>query len=114
VRKRPLDDFTRDLDAGAEMVRKAGGALILVDPLYSRMLLAHANVAPYREAMRTAAKRNGAALFSRFSLLQHWVDTGVFDIESASKADRPEAADQMNRCIGTALARFILRGAGKD
>lgn len=114
VRKRPLADFSRDLDTGAEIVRQAGGELILVDPLYSRMLLAHANVAPYREAMRSAAERNGAVLFSRFSLLHHWADAGVFDIESLNKTDRIEAADERSRCLGTALAQVILRSAGPE
>lgn len=114
VRKRPLDDFARDLDTGAEMVRKAGGELILVDPLYSRMLLAHANVTPYRDTMRAAAERNGAALFSRFALLHHWAEAGIFDIETTSKTDRIQAADERNRCLGTALAQLVLDSAGKD
>lgn len=112
VRKRPVADFTRDLDSGAEMVRAAGGELILVDPLYSRMLMEHANVGPYREAMAAAAQRHGAVLFSRFALLRRWTEMGLFEMEATPKSEQAQAADQRSRCLGQALAEVMLRAAG--
>jgi len=111
VRKLPLEAFARTLDDGAEAVRAAGADLILVDQQYSRMLLAHADLLPYRAAMQAAAQRHHAVLFSRFELIRQWVEAGDLDLESAAKPDRPKIAALLNACLGQALARTVLRGA---
>ncbi len=113
VRKLPLDEFARTLDEGAEAVRAAGADLILVDQQYSRLLQAHVDLPPYRAAMQQAAQRHHAVLFSRFDLIRQWVEAGDLDLESAAKADRPKMAALRNACLGQALARTVLRAAGR-
>jgi hypothetical protein len=113
VRKLPMDEFARTLDAGAAVVRQRGADLVLVDPQFSRMLQLNADVAPYRTAMREATERNGAVLFQRFGLIRHWVDAGALDLEKAPRRDRPEAAAKLNACLGRALATVVLHAANR-
>jgi hypothetical protein len=112
VRKLPPEEFAHTLDDGAEAVQAAGADLILVDQQYSRMLLAHAALPPYRAAIQEAAQRHHAVLFSRFDLIRQWVEAGDLDLESAAKPDRPKIFGLLNACLGQALARTVLRGAG--
>lgn len=112
VRKLPAEELARTLDAGAETVRQEGGDLLLVDPQYSRMLMAHTSLDPYREVMQQAARRHAALLFRRFDLIRAWAETGPLDLESAARPDRTKMAERLNACLGTTLARMVLRAAG--
>ncbi len=112
ARKLPAEEFARTLDAGAEAVHAAGADLLLVDPQYSRMLQANTTLGPYRETMQQAARRHAALLFSRFDLIRRWAEAGQLDLESAAKPEREKMAEQLNACLGQALAQTVLRAAG--
>ena len=112
VRKLPTEDLARTLDAGAEAVRQAGADLLLIDPQYSRMLEANADLKPYRETMLQAAQRHGAVLFRRFDVIRSWAKAGQLDLESAAKPERMKIADQLNTCLGQALAQTVVAAAG--
>ena len=53
----------------------------------------------------------GVALFHRFDLMRAWANDGGIDLERTAKVDREKALDQLNDCLGQALARFVLSGA---
>lgn len=99
------------LHAGAERVREAGGDLILIDPQFSRFLRANTDLDPYETAMQQVATMPGVALFHRFDLMRAWSNDGRIDLERTHKADRDKVLDELNACLGKALARFVLSGA---
>jgi len=84
--------------------------LILMDPQFSRFLRANADVETYREKLSQAAYASGAALFSRWVVMKHWVETGGIDLERAPPAQRAATADRLNECLARALADFMVGG----
>jgi len=99
------------LHAGAERVREAGGDLVLIDQQFSRFLRANTDLDPYEDVMQQVATMPGVALFHRFELMRAWANDGRIDLEHTPKADRDKALDELNACLGKALARFVLSGA---
>ena len=99
------------LHTGAERVRDGGGDLVLIDPQFSRFLRANTDLDPYDGVMQQVATMPGVALFHRFELMRTWANDGRIDLERTPKADRDKALDELNACLGKALARFVLSGA---
>jgi acyl-CoA thioesterase I len=99
------------LHAGAEQVRDAGGDLVLIDPQFSRFLRANTDLDPYEGVLQQLGTMPGVALFHRFDLMRTWANDGRIDLEHTQKADRDKALDELNECLGKALARFVLSGA---
>jgi hypothetical protein len=99
------------IEAGAALVRDSSD-LILVDPQYSRFLGGNTNIEPYENAIVRAAAEPGVTLFQRFDLMRRWADRGLIDLERAAPADRPATAERLHACLGRALARLVVAGAG--
>ena len=64
------------LHAGADMVRDAGGDLVLIDPQFSRFLRANTDLDPYEGVLQQVATMPGVALFHRFDLMRAWTNEG--------------------------------------
>ena len=111
VRGLQPDGMLDVLHTGAERVRDAGGDLVLIDPQFSRFLRANTDLDPYENVMQQVATMPGVALFHRFDLMRAWANDGRIDLEHTPKADRDKALDELNACLGKALARFVLSGA---
>jgi hypothetical protein len=114
VRKLPPPELGRRLDEGAAAVRQAGADLVLIDPQFSRMLDANADLSPYHAAMREAAARAGAVLFHRYDLIRGWAASGELDLESATAREREHVIGRLNACLGRALAGTVLHAAGLE
>ena len=65
----------------------------------------------YESVLQQVATMPGAAIFHRFDLMRTWANDGRIDLEHTQKADRDKALDELNECLGKALARFVLSGA---
>jgi hypothetical protein len=110
VRGLQPDGMLDVLHTGAEYVRDAGGDLVLIDPQFSRFLRANTDLDPYENVMQQVATMPGVTLFHRFELMRSWANDGIIDLERTPKADRDKALDELNTCLGKALARFVLSG----
>lgn len=104
------DTMAETLHDGADIVRDAGADLILIDPQFSRFLRANADLDPYEGVLQQVATMPGVVLFQRFELMRAWASDGRVDLERTAKADREKALDELNVCLGQALARFVLSG----
>jgi acyl-CoA thioesterase-1 len=101
------------LHEGLDDIRGAGGDVVLVDPQFSRFLRANTDVDAYEAVMREAASTTpGVAFFPRFDLMHAWADDGSIDLERTDKTDRDKALNQLNFCLGQALAKLVLTAAG--
>ncbi len=98
------------LHAGAERIRDQGGDLVLIDPQFSRFLRANTDLDPYENVLQQVATMPGVALFHRFDLMRAWANDGRMDLEHTQKSDRDKALEELNDCLGKALARFVLSG----
>jgi hypothetical protein len=111
ARNLPPAEFAATLADGMRRTRAADADLILIDPQFSRLLTAKANLAPYEETLERAAAGPDVVLFHRFALMRRWVETTQIDIETATRADREETVDRLHECLARALARVVLHDA---
>jgi len=102
------DGLHAALAEGVAHVRARGGDTVLIDPNYSRALRANTEIDPYMQVLRQVADMPGVVLFPRYDVTHAWVDKAVLDVEKAPKADRLAAVDELHRCVGQALAVFVL------
>lgn len=112
LRKTGPDTFRETLEHGARLVSDQGGDLILIDPQFSRVVRAHADLTPYERTFRDVAEQQGVTLFGRFDLTSHWVATGELDLEKASTAERAHLSEMQQDCLAHALAGMVLKAAG--
>jgi hypothetical protein len=116
VRRVPPAAFAATVAEGERVVHDRHADLVLVDPLYSALLEARADLAPYRAAI-FATLANGAddgagtAVLDRYGLMRGWARDGLFDIDRTPKAERRQAMARLDGCIGEMLARRVLAGA---
>lgn len=101
------------LDDGVEAAAKAGADVVLIDPQFSRFLRANADLGPYETVLRQMTDTSGVTLFPRFDLTREWVNNGQVDLERVSKDQRDNTIALLNDCLGQALARYVLAGAGE-
>jgi len=104
------DGLLEVLHSGADLVHNGGGDLLLIDPQFSRFLRANTDVEAYLGVMQQVATMPGVSLFRRFDLMRTWANDSGIDLERAPKAERGKALDELNACLGQALARFVLSG----
>ncbi len=103
----PANNFAQTLSAGAAAVTQAGADLVLVDPQYSRFLVAHATLDPYAQVMRQAASGPDALLFHRFDLMRFWTQAGRIDLERTPRGQRLKMLGTLHACLGAQLARVV-------
>lgn len=107
------DGLRAVLQDGAEAIEKANADLVVMDPQFSRFLRANADLNPYETVLQQVTDGPGSSLFHRFDLTQLWVNNGQVDLERTSRDERDQTIVRLNTCLGEALARFILGGAGE-
>lgn len=118
VRRVPPAAFAGTVAEGERLVHDSHADLVLVDPLYSALLEARADLAPYRAAIFAtladgAADGSGTAVLDRYGLMQGWAQAGLFNIDHTPKPQRRAAMARLDGCIGEMLARRVLAGAAK-
>ena len=113
ARNLDLDELAATLDSGLGQVDAAGADAVLVDPQFSRVLRANANVEPYLEAMRLAAAAHNAPLVRRYDLMQAWAEADKVDLERAPRPKRVAATDRLNDCLAQAVAAVLASGIGE-
>ncbi|MEA2728170.1 MAG: hypothetical protein QOD93_2182 [Acetobacteraceae bacterium] len=107
------DALRSDLQDGADAVEEAHADLVLIDPQFSRFLRANADLNPYETVLSQMTSTSAATLFHRFDLTQGWVNAGQVDLERVSHEERDKTIELLNNCLGQALARYVLAGAGE-
>jgi acyl-CoA thioesterase-1 len=101
------------LQIGADAADAAHADVVLIDPQFSRFLRANADLNPYETVLVQMAETQAVTLFRRFDLTRGWVSTGQVDLERVSRDERDKTIATLNECLGQALARYVLAGAGE-
>lgn len=113
VRGLPPNDMGDALQEGIGQALATGADVVLIDSQFSRFLRANADLEPYEQTLEQMAVLSGVVLFRRYDAMQDWADAGTIDLERASRRDRVRMMALLNTCLGDALARFVLNGAGQ-
>lgn len=106
------DRMRQALREGLDLIHAVGGSLMLMDPQFTRALRANTDVEPYETELQQVAALPGAGLFHRYDLTRIWALQGQVDPERATKDTREAELARLNVCLGQALARYVLNGAG--
>ena len=106
------DRMRQALHEGLDIIRAAGGSLVLIDPQFTRALSANTDLEPYESELQQVAALPGALLFHRYEVTRIWAQQGEIDPERATKEARADELVRLNTCLGQVLTRFVLSGVG--
>jgi len=106
------EDFRDAVDDGVAAIRQTGADVLLINPQYSPRLETMISLTPYLDRMRMVAQQHDVPLFDRFAIMQHWNESGAFDLFGPVKG--LEMAHAVHDCLGRALAIFVLDAARID
>jgi hypothetical protein len=103
------DDFRHALDEGITAVKATGSDVVLMNLQYSPRMETMLPTTPYLDNMRAAAQQQDVPLFDRYSIMQNWNESGVFDLSSSSRSFA--LAKGVHKCLGRALADLVVAAA---
>jgi hypothetical protein len=109
MRSTDPDDFRAGVDEGVVALQEAGADVILMNPQYSPRTETMISAPPYLDSMRVVAQQHDVPLFDRFAIMQHWNESGEFDLFSTFHGI--ELAKRVHDCLGRALSRFVIDAA---
>ena len=109
MRSTDPDDFRSGLDDGVVALQEAGADVVLMNPQYSPRTETMISAPPYLDSMRVVAQQHDVPLFDRFAIMQHWNESGEFDLFSTFHGI--ELAKRVHDCLGRALSRFVIDAA---
>ena len=109
VRSVDPEDFRAAVDEGVVALQDAGADVILMNPQYSPRTETMISAPPYLDNMRVVAQQHDVPLFDRFAIMQHWNESGEFDLFSTFHG--VELAKRVHNCLGRALAQFVIDAA---
>jgi hypothetical protein len=109
MRSTDPDDFRTGVDEGVVALQEAGADVVLMNPQYSPRTETMISASPYLDSMRVVAQQHDVPLFDRFAIMQHWNESGEFDLFSTFHGI--ELAKRVHDCLGRALSRFVIDAA---
>ena len=109
MRSTDPDDFRSGVDEGVVALQEAGADVVLMNPQYSPRTETMISAPPYLDSMRVVAQQHDVPLFDRFAIMQHWNESGEFDLFSTFHGI--ELAKRVHDCLGRALSRFVIDAA---
>jgi hypothetical protein len=106
------DDFRNAVDEGITAVKAAGADAVLMNLQYSPRMETMLPTTPYLDNIRAVAQQQDVPLFDRYSIMQHWNESGVFDLSNSSRSFA--LAKSVHDCLGRALANLVVAAAKLD
>jgi hypothetical protein len=76
---------------------------------YSPRMETMLHTAPYLDNIRAVAQQQDVPLFDRYTIMQNWNESGVFDLSNSSRSFA--LAKSVHDCLGRALANLVVAAA---
>jgi hypothetical protein len=106
-----LDDFTRTLQSGIELLRRSRIDPMLIDMQYGRLAVGLINFEPYLDSMHWVAEANGVLLFPRYEIMRYWSENGsITSGQAVGGAERAKLAAVSYDCLARQIAAAIQLG----
>jgi hypothetical protein len=112
IRSIHADDFRNAVDEGITAIKAAGADAVLMNLQYSPRMETMLPTTPYLDNIRAVAQQQDVPLFDRYSIMQNWNETGVFDLSNSSRSFT--LAKSVHDCLGRALANLVVAAAKLD
>jgi hypothetical protein len=106
IRSVDVDNFRDAIDRGVTALQYAGTDVVLMNMQYSPRTETMVSPASYIDNMRLAAQQRAVPLFDRFAIMNHWNETGEFDLFSPVRG--VDLAKRVHDCLGRALSTFVI------
>jgi lysophospholipase L1-like esterase len=106
------DDFRNAVDEGITAVKAADVDAVLMNLQYSPRIETMLPTTPYLDNIRAVAQQQDVPLFDRYSIMQNWNESGVFDLSNSSRSFA--LAKSVHDCLGRALANLVVAAAKLD
>jgi hypothetical protein len=103
------DEFRMSLDDGVNAIEAAKADLIFMNMQYSPRTEDVLAVGPFADAMRIIALQREVVLFDRFSIMERWNESKVFDLYARTRTT--DVAERVHDCLGRLLAKVVVAGA---
>jgi hypothetical protein len=97
------------LDEGVNAIEAAKADLIFMNMQYSPRTEDVLAVGPFADAMRIIALQREVVLFDRFSIMERWNESKVFDLYARTRTT--DVAERVHDCLGRLLANVVVAGA---
>jgi len=111
MRDRQLATQQDLLRAGIARIKRSGADAVLIDPQYTRAIIAHAVALPMVDLIAAEARRQQVATFHRFALMRDWRESQRIPFEAFSIGDGLHMNDWGYDCLARNLAVAIARSA---
>jgi hypothetical protein len=106
IRSTDVDDFRDAIDQGVTALQNAGTDVVLMNMQYSPRTETMVSPTSYIDNMRVVAQQHDVPLFDRFAIMNHWNESGEFDLFSPVRG--VDLAKRVHNCLGRALSTFVI------
>ena len=93
--------------AGVEKLQAAGIDVVLMSPQYAPRFNRQQRSLLHVEAVRSAARDTGVAMFRRFEIMQYWLASGQMTLDEMLSPDGLHLNDLSYSCVANQLAALI-------
>ncbi|ABE61121.1 conserved hypothetical protein [Nitrobacter hamburgensis X14] len=100
------DTFHDAIDHGVTALQNAGTDVVLMNMQYSPRTETMVSPTSYIDNMRVVAQQHDVPLFDRFAIMNHWNESGEFDLFSPVRG--ADLAKRVHNCLGRALSTFVI------
>lgn len=105
-----MAETTRDiLVQGIERLQTAGIDVVLMSPQYAPSFNRQQRNLLHVEAVRSAARQTGVAVFRRFEIMQYWLASGQMTLDEMLSPDGLHLNDLSYGCIANQMAALVDR-----
>jgi acyl-CoA thioesterase-1 len=111
IRGVDLTDFAAAIERGIRITEAAQVDLLLVDSQYGSQTHVLQDLSPYVAYIDQVVRGHDVALFHRYDVMRHWVESGAMTLTDVPKPRQQQVADQVHDCLGQLLAEMIATAA---
>lgn len=95
------------IKTGIDRLRAAGIDVVLMSPQYAPSFNRQQRNLLHVEAVRSAGRQKGAAVFRRFEIMQYWLASGQMTLDEMLSPDGLHLNDLSYGCVANQLAALI-------
>ncbi|RPJ00783.1 MAG: SGNH/GDSL hydrolase family protein [Chloroflexi bacterium] len=114
LRSADIEGYADTLREGIRRLKSARVDIVLMDPQFAPRVLARPVHPLIVDSIDAVAKEMKVAVFRRFAVMRHWVESGRYKMEDIISSDGLHMNDVSYGCIARLLADSLVAAAGPE
>jgi lysophospholipase L1-like esterase len=114
LRSANVEGYADTLREGIRRLKASGIDVVLMDPQFAPRVLARPIHQLIVDSIGAVAKEMKVAVFRRFAVMRHWVESGRHKLEDIISSDGVHMNDVSYNCIARLLADSLVAAAEPD